>query len=85
MRNDNTLLYVTDVPELKKIMTAQGVKSNIELSRKAGVSRTTIDGIMKEEVQPSSAVMYKIAAALKMEPERCGVVFFKQKLTPCVS
>ena len=73
-------MYKTDHIELRKIMAEKEVKTIKELSAKSGVNRNTLSQVFNGEKQPSSEVMEKLVAALEIEPERAGRIFFSRSL-----
>lgn len=72
--------YRVDIIELKKIMVEQGLEKIIDLSAASNVDRNTISKIMNEEIKPSTAVIEKLMIALKIPPEKAGIIFFKPNL-----
>ena len=72
--------YIVDTQELQKAMIDKGIRTYVELSEKTGVNRNTIAGIVKGETKPSTAVVEKIGAALDLDSEQVGRIFFKLKL-----
>lgn len=73
-------IYKADIKEIKKIMIDRGIDTVIELSEKTGVNRNTLSQVLSGVTQPSSDVMDKLVAALEIEPERAGHIFFSLDL-----
>ena len=72
--------YRTDVKALRKLMIDMDIFTVTDLADKSGVNRNTLSGILNEEIQPSSDVMFKLAEALEMMPNVAGAVFFATDL-----
>lgn len=73
-------MFRTDTKELRKAMVEVGIGTIKELSEKSGVNRNTIGKVLDGEIQPSADVMYRLAKALKMSPNKAGITFFAQDL-----
>lgn len=73
-------IYRTDVIRLKKLMVDKGLEKIVDLSDASGVDRNTLSKVISGEIQPSSAVMDKLVAALEMEPKIAGEIFFTHNL-----
>lgn len=73
-------LYKTDIIELKKAMIEAGLDKIIDLAEASGVDRNTISKILSGEIQPSSNVMERFVIALRLPPERAGLIFFNPNL-----
>ena len=73
-------MYEVDTRELKIAMAEAGVDTFIAFADAADLDRNTVSGVIKGVIYPSSMVMVKMAEALKLPSERCGRIFFKQKL-----
>lgn len=73
-------IYKADIKEIKKIMIDRGVDTITELSEKSGVNRNTLSQVLSGDTQPSSDVMDKLVAALEIEPEKAGHIFFSLDL-----
>ena len=72
--------YSIDLVKLQQLMIEKGIKTQVELSDICGVDRNTVSGLMNRKIQPSSKVMYKLAAGLEMTPEQAGCIFFNPNL-----
>lgn len=72
--------YTCDIVELKKALAEEGIKTNVELSKKSGVDRNTLGDILNGKRKPSSDVMYKLVSTLNLSSERAGIIFFKPDL-----
>lgn len=72
--------YACDTIELKKAMAENQIDTIGELAKKSKVSRNTVGRIVNGKEQPSANVMYKLAEALKLTPERAGEIFFAVNL-----
>lgn len=74
-------MYEVDTRELRVVMAEQGFVTGQSLAEASGVSRNTVQGILNGKVYPSSKVMNALCAALSLEGERAGRIFFAPKLT----
>ncbi|MGF7145337.1 transcriptional regulator with XRE-family HTH domain [Anaerotaenia torta] len=72
--------YKVDVIEVKKIMVEQGLDKIIDLSRVSSIDRNTLSKVLNGDVKPSTTVIEKLMTALKIEPEKAGIIFFNQNL-----
>ena len=77
---DTNITFRTDILALKKLALDCGIETCTELSLRSGINRNTIGKIWSGEEQPSSNVMYKLAACLNMTPTQAGHIFFAQNL-----
>lgn len=74
-------MYEVDTTALRIEMVKAGIYTVEDLVKETGVNRNTLSGVVKGEIYPSSIVMSKIAAALRLSGEAAGMIFFKPKLT----
>ena len=75
-----TQTFRTDIIALKKLALDCGIETCTELAQRSGINRNTIGKIWSGEEQPSSYVMYKLAACLNMTPTQAGLIFFSLDL-----
>lgn len=73
-------IYKTDTIELKKLMVEKGLDKIVDLSSVSGIDRNTLARVVGGEMQPSSLVMDRLVAALDIEPEKAGKIFFMPDL-----
>lgn len=72
--------FQTDTIALKKLALDCGIETCTELARRSGVNRNTLGKIWNGKEQPTSDVMYKLAACLNMSSTQAGLIFFKDNL-----
>lgn len=72
--------YAVNTNQLRKAMIDADCMTITDLSHVSGVSRNTIGGILDGSIRPSSAVIEKIAAALSLDGDDIGAIFFSQNL-----
>lgn len=72
--------FNVDVAALKKIMVDMNIDTISELAKQSGVNRNTLSDVLSEKARPSSDVMYKLVACLKIPPARAGEIFFNNSL-----
>ena len=75
-----TKIIKTDTIALKKIMIERGFDTITSLANAAGINRTTLGLVLKGEIQPSSGVMFKLAATLELSELDAGRIFFAYDL-----
>lgn len=74
-------MYHVNVKELKKAMIDAGLDSIAKLSEATHINRNTLSDILNERSYPSSDVMIRLAKALSLSTEMCGLIFFATELT----
>lgn len=72
--------YTTDTIALKKIMIDKNIETILELSQITGINRNRLSKVLNGDLQPTADMMKKLVAALEIEPERAGKIFFKPNL-----
>ena len=72
--------YSVDTQELRKAMIVANLPTVISLAEASGVDRNTIGSILNEKTKPSASVIEKISAALSLNGERIGRIFFNSNL-----
>lgn len=73
-------MYRVDITLLRVAMAEAGIITVEDLSKKSGVNRNTLSGVLNGTIYPSSAVMSKVAEALNLQGEAAGRIFFAPKL-----
>lgn len=73
-------MYKIDTVELRKCMIDSNVDSVSDLARKAGMTRNSIENILKGNTLPNLVTMYAIARVLNATPERLGRIFFAKSV-----
>lgn len=73
-------MYKTDTQELRKAMIDKNIITISDLSERSGVGRDTISKILDGKIQPSTAVMFKIAETLELDSSKAGNIFFSCNL-----
>jgi len=72
--------YTTDTIALKKIMIDKKIETILELSQITGINRNRLSKVLSGDLQPTADMMKKLVAALEIEPEKAGVIFFNPNL-----
>ena len=72
--------YRVDAQELRKAMIDANLPTIVSLAEASGVDRNTIGSILNENSKPSASVIEKIAAALSLDGDRIGRIFFSSEL-----
>lgn len=72
--------YITNTIELKKRMIECNINTTKALSEVSGVNRITLGKILKGTIQPTTYVIDKLMAALNIQQNEAGSIFFSTNL-----
>lgn len=72
--------YQVNIIELKKIMVEQGMERIVDLSKASTIDRNTLSKVLSGDVKPSTTAIEKLMGALKIPPEKAGIIFFASNL-----
>ncbi len=73
--------YIVDAKALKKKMIEEDIPTILELSRKSGVSKPVISGILNYGNNVTSDTIDALSEALNLTSSEVGNIFFK-KIVP---